>query len=577
MANAGIAAIFREFAEFLELKGENPFKIRAYRRAADILEDLNEDAAELAREGQLKNIQGIGKAIEEKTREIADTGTLEALEDLRAEYPPGVMDMMRRVPGIGPKTASLVFRRLGVAGIDQLEEAARSGKLRTLPGMGQKSEENILIAIEKLKKEDMTRIPLVIADRLCASLINFISSHVGPSEISAAGSVRRRKETCGDVDVVLGIDDSSRISDLIRSWSGFLSMNSSNEDRVVFTAGGDVEVDISIVKPEEFPFALLSTTGSKLHYNGLKSIASRLGLKLTRHGLFREKGESLDAGDEADIYETLGMEYIPPELREMTGEIEVALERRLPRLLVAEDIRGDLHMHTNWSDGTESVESMVEAAQALGYEYVAITDHSKSLKVARGLSETRLFKQLEILRRLRDRFPGIHVLSGIELEILKDGNLDYPDTVLSHLDIVVASVHSAFGQPEDVMTSRIVKAIQSGSVDIIAHPTGRVLGRRLGYDVDMDTVIQEAARHNVALEINAYPERMDLDSVWARKAAEAGAYIVINTDSHNTNELRFMSYGLDVARRAWLEQSHVINTWPLSKLQAWLKRRRMRV
>jgi len=575
VANAGFAAVFRELADYLELKGENPFKIRAYRRAADTLESLSEDAAQLAREGQLKNIQGIGTAIEEKTLEIADSGTLKVLEDLRAEYPPGVMDMTK-VPGIGPKTASLIFRDLGVAGIDQLEEAARSGKLRTLPGMGQKSEENILRAMEKLKEEDMARIPLAIADRISASLIDFISSHTEVSEIAAAGSVRRRKETCGDVDIVLGIEDSSGIPDLIRSWSGFLGTCSSDEDRVTFTAEGDVEIDVSIVRPEEFPFALLATTGSKLHYAGLKSVARKLGLRLSGDGLFYETGKKQGAISEADIYEALGMEYIPPELREMTGEIDAALERRLPRLLVAGDILGDLHMHTNWSDGRESPESMVEAAKALGYEYIAITDHSKSLKVARGLSETKHMKQLEALGRLRDRFAGIHVLSGIELEILKDGSLDYPDSILSHFDIVVASVHSAFGQPEGVMTGRIVKAIQSGSVDIIAHPTGRVLGRRLGYDVNMDTVIQEAVRHNVALEINAYPERLDLDSTWARKAKEAGACIVINTDAHNVNELRFMSYGLDVARRAWLEQPHVINTWHLSKLQDWLKRRRMR-
>jgi DNA polymerase (family 10) len=328
------------------------------------------------------------------------------------------------------------------------------------------------------------------------------------------------------------------------------------------------------VEPAELPFALLATTGSKNHLAGLKSVAHRLGLKLARDGLFSEKGENPEVACEADIYKALGMEYVPPELREMTGEIEAALEKRLPRLLVAEDICGDLHMHTSWSDGAESIESMAEAAKALGYEYVAITDHSKSLGIAGGLSEMRLAKQMEALNLLRAKFAGIHLLSGIELEILKDGSLDYPDSVLYALDVVVASVHSAFGQPEDVMTDRIVKAIRSGSVNIIAHPTGRVLGRRLGYDVDMDTVIYEAARHNVALEINAYPERMDLDSKLARKAMEAGVYIVINTDSHNTNELRFMSYGLDVARRAWLEPDYVINTWPLAKLQAWLKQSR---
>jgi DNA polymerase (family 10) len=257
----------------------------------------------------------------------------------------------------------------------------------------------------------------------------------------------------------------------------------------------------------------------------------------------------------------------------MTGEIEAARKKRLPGILVAEDIRGDLHIHTNWSDGGDSIESMVEAARDLGYEYIAITDHSESLKIARGLSETRRKEQLKAINRVREKFEGIHVLFGVELEILKDGSLDHPDSVLSEFDIVIASIHSAFGQQKDIMTARIVKAIQSGRVHVIAHPTGRVLGRRLGYDVDLDTVIHEAAKYNVALEINAYPERLDLDSTWARKAAEAGAYIVINSDAHNTGELRHMSYGLDVARRAWLEPANVINTWPLPKLLEWLNRR----
>ena len=378
--------------------------------------------------------------------------------------------------------------------------------------MGQKSEENILKAIEKLKEEDMTRVPLVVMDGLSESLIDFITSHIDVHRISTAGSVRRRKETCGDLDILVGAQNASDISDVVRSWGYFRDMISCEEDRITFVAGDDVEVDISIVGPGNYVFSLLAATGSKQHYEELKSVARTLDLKLSRDGLFHGNGKILHTASESDIYEALGMEYIPPELREMTGEIEVALERRLPKLLVSEDIRGDLHMHTNWSDGRESIESMIEAAKALGYQYIAITDHSKSLKIARGLSETRLLKQLETLRQLQDKLTGIHVLSGIELEILRDGSLDYPDSILSHFDIVVASVHSGFQQPEGVVTRRIVKAIQSGSVDIIAHPTGRVLGRRFGYDVDVDTVIKEAARHNVALEINAYPERMDLDS-----------------------------------------------------------------
>lgn len=575
MDNAGFATIFREFADYLELKKDNPFKIRAYRRAADIFEDLNRNVAELALDGELKNIQGIGTAIEEKAREIASSGKLGALEDLKLQYPPGVMEMTR-IPGVGLKTASRVFHELGIAGIDQLEAAAEDGRLEALPGMGKKTAENILKGITRLRMENTKRIPLVLADRLSKNLMDFLRSHMEICAIAAVGSLRRRKETCGDLDILVSTEDPSPISGLMAKWNKFSNMISSGEDRIIFTTTDDIEVDIIITVPEKFPFDLFVTTGSKSHYTALESIACELGYRLRNNSFTSESGKPVEIIDEADIYKALKMEYIPPELREMTGEIEAALKGSLPKLLIPRDIRGDLHMHTNWSDGTSSIESMVYAAKNLGYEYIAITDHSESLKIAKGLSKAELSRQMEVLERLRTELDGIQVLSGIELEILKDGSLDYDDSILSSLDLIIASVHSAFGQPKDVMTARIVKAIRSGRVDIIAHPTGRVLGRRFGYDVDLDVVIKEAAKHNVALEINSYPERMDLDSTWARKAAESGVYIAINSDAHNVEELKFISYGLDVARRAWLEQADVINTWPISKFQAWLSRRRIR-
>lgn len=573
MDNADIAAIFRELADLLELKGENPFKVRAYRRAADKIESLPEDAAMLAAEGRLKSIEGIGEAIEKKTAEIVATGKLGLLEELKREVPPGLRGMLR-IPGVGPRTAAAVFQHLGVASVDDLEKAARDGKLRSIPGMGPKSEENILRAIEKLREDSWRRVPLAVARVLANSLLDMIEPVEGVHNAAAAGSLRRLKETCGDLDIVVGADTVNRVIEAVRAWREVSEVLLQGEERGTFLTRDGVNVDVWVVPPAEFVTALHHATGSKAHNVRLRGMARERGLKINEHGVFRETGGALPISTEADIYGALGLQYIPPELREDEGEIEAAAEGRLPSLLQEKDIRGDLHVHSDWSDGLSSIDTMAAAAKARGYGYLAICDHSKSLGIAGGLSEDEILKQIEFISETNKRITGITVLSGTEVDIRKDGGLDYPDSVLSRLDVVVASVHSAFRQSKETMTNRIITAIRNGNVDIIAHPTGRVLGARDGYEVDMESVIEEAARHKVALEINAYPERLDLDSGWARRAMERGAVLAINTDSHSADQLGFMPYGVGVARRAWLERSHVLNAWPLPRLRQWLRERR---
>ncbi|HHY32687.1 MAG TPA: DNA polymerase/3'-5' exonuclease PolX [Firmicutes bacterium] len=573
MDNTGIALVFRELADLLELKGENPFKIRAYRRAADVIESLPEDAAKLAAEGRLKSIQGIGDAIEKKTAEIANTGRLRLLEELRREIPPGLRDLLR-IPGVGPRTAAAVFRHLGVASVNELESAARDGRLENVPGLGAKTAMNILQAIERLREGDWTRTPLGEAVTLARSLLDRLADVQGVSEAAVAGSVRRWRETCGDLDVVVGADDGGPVTEAVRTWGEVSKVLSAGEARSVFGTRRGLDLDIRVVPPTEFVPALHCATGSAAHIMRLRAIARERGMTMSERGLFSPDGSRLSLAGEEDIYAALGLQYVPPELREDAGEVEAAAEGRLPHLVGEGDIRGDLHVHSNWSDGASSIEAMAEAARARGYEYIAICDHSKSLGIAGGLTEEEVLRQTEFITDLNRRLHGITVLSGIEVDIKKDGTLDLPDEILSRLDIVVASVHSSFRQSREAMTERIIRAIRNGNVDIIGHPTGRVLGRRDAYDVDLDRVVEEAARWGVALEINAHPERLDLDAKWARRARDRGAILAVSTDSHSFDELGYMVFGLGVARRGWLERCHIVNTWALEKLREWLSRTR---
>ncbi len=575
MDNASIAAAFRELADLLELKGDNPFKVRAYRRAADRIEGLPEDAAALAAEGRLKTIEGIGEAVEKKTQELAATGRLGALEDLRREVPSGVREMLK-IPGVGPRTAAAAFRSLGVASPEDLEQAARDGRLRSVPGLGPKSEENILRAIERLRRDGSSGAPLAAVEALADSLLKVVTQVRGVSRAAAAGSLRRRRETCRDLDIVVAAEGADAVMDALGMFGEVSQALSRGEERATFVTRDGLNVDVWVVPAAEFVAALHHATGSKAHNVRLRGIARDRGLRINEHGVFREDGDALPIAAEEDIYAALGLQYVPPELREDAGEIEAAARGLLPSLVRVEDIRGDLHVHTDWSDGLSSIEAMAEAAKARGYEYLAICDHSRSLGIAGGLSEDEIAGQIEAVSEANKRLSGITLLSGAEVDIKKDGSLDYPDSILRRLDIVVASVHSAFTQSREAMTHRVTSAICNGNVDVIGHPSGRVIGARVGYEIDMGRAIEAAADHGVALEINAYPERLDLDSAWARKAMERGVALAINTDAHSSEQLGLMPYGVGVARRAWLEREHVVNAWPLPRLRRWLRARSQR-
>ncbi|MCR4402835.1 MAG: DNA polymerase/3'-5' exonuclease PolX [Firmicutes bacterium] len=572
MDNLEIASMFRELADLLELKGENPFKVRAYMRAADIIESLPENAATVAAEGRLKHIEGIGEAIEKKTAEIATTGRLRLLDDLRREVPPGLRQLLR-IPGVGPRTAMAVFRHLGIATLEELERAARDGRLKGVPGIGAKSAENILRAIERLREDHWTQIPLGTALAMARLVLDRVVSVDGVYDAAVAGSVRRWRETCGDLDIVVAAEKAGAVMEAMGTWHEVSRTLSAGDERGSFATRSGPDVDLWVVPPSDFAAALHHATGSKAHNVRLRGIARRRGLTVNEHGVFSDDGVMLPVTCEEDIYAALGLAFVPPELREDAGEIEAALEGRLPDLIRERDILGDLHVHSDWSDGASSIAAMAEAAKARGYEYIAICDHSQSLGIAGGLTADEVLRQVEFIADLGRHLRGITVLSGIEVDIKKDGTLDLPDEVLARLDIVVASVHSSFKQPREAMTDRIIRAMRNPNVDVIGHPTGRVLGRRDGYEVDVQELISEAARSGVALEINAFPDRLDLDSGWARKARDAGAVLAVNTDSHSFDQLGYMVFGVGVARRGWLERSHVVNAWPLARLREWLSRR----
>ncbi|HHY99396.1 MAG TPA: DNA polymerase/3'-5' exonuclease PolX [Firmicutes bacterium] len=566
--NLQIAAIFRTIADLLEIKGENPFKARAYRRAADRLEGLSEPVSALIPQGKLRQLDGIGEAIAKKIEEFVSTGRLAYYENLKAEVPPGLLEILD-IPGVGPRTARKIHLSLGISGIDALEAAAKAGKIRHLPGMGVKTEQNILHGIQLLRGKT-GRIPIGMALPAAVGLEEAIKKLHGVEEARVAGSIRRMKETAGDIDVVIATTDPAAILQSIVKLEPIRETLSLGDTRARVMTREGIEADLWAVKPAEFYAALHHATGSKAHNVRLRTLAHEHGLKLNEYGLFREDGAKISINHEEDIYEILGLEYIIPEMREDSGEIEAALDHSLPITIDPLDIKGDLHMHTNWSDGISTIEEMVEAARRRGYSYLAICDHSKSLGIARGLSDEDIMKQADYIRRLNDRIHGIRVLAGIEVDIRKDGTLDYPDEILSQLDIVVASIHSGFRQEKDIMTQRIITAIRNKNVDILAHPTGRLLGRREPYDVDMEAVLREAAASGTILEINSYPDRLDLSDIWARRAAGYGIKISIDTDAHAPDQLSYIAFGVSVARRAWLTTENVVNSWPYEKLKTYL-------
>jgi len=568
MTNREVAEILYQIADMLEIKGEVIYKAMAYRRAADNILNLGRDINEIWREGKLREIPGVGKSLAEKLDELLRTGRLEYYEQLKEEIPPGVVAMLA-IPEVGPKTAKLLFEKLGLTSVAEVERAAREGKLRTLPGLGEKSERKILAGIEALHRRS-ERIPLGTAWPVAQEILAALREVQGVVQAEAAGSLRRMRATVGDIDLLVASADPEPVMDRFVSLPLVAEVSLRGPTKCTVILQNGLQVDLRVLPPERYGSLLQYFTGSKDHNVALRELALKQGLSLSEYG-FKRDGEEILCPREEDVYHTLGLEWIPPELRENRGEIEAAGRGQLPKLVELGDIQGDLHVHTNWSDGAASLEEMARAARARGYRYLVISDHTQSLGVARGLTPERLRQQRAEIERLNATFSDFRILQGAEVEIKADGSLDFPDEVLAELDVVVASVHSGLRQERERITARLVSAMRNPHVDIIGHPSGRILGQREASAVDMDELLRVAAETGTCLEVNAQPVRLDLDDVHIRRAIEMGVKLAINTDAHSVGGLDVMRYGVATARRGWAEAKDVINTRPLEELLKLIK------
>lgn len=567
--NLKAAWMLEGIAQLLELKGENVFKIRAYHRAARAVVNMTQDLAEVMGRGELDKIPGVGEHIAEKLRELLTTGRSAYYERLQAEIPAGLVEITN-IPGVGAKMAQQLYQKLGISTVDELEAAARSRKIRELPGLGNKTELNILRGIEMLRTKGGRTI-ISIADSVAQDFLGFLKSLPGVTQAEVAGSTRRMQETIGDIDLVVAAVDPAAVIEVFVCHPQTGSILARGETKVSIITIIGLQVDLIVVQPDQFWSALHHFTGSKEHNVRLRELARHEGLKINEYGVFRASdNERLPVTGEADIYRHLNMVYIPPEMREDIGEIEAARENTLPDLVSQADIRGDLHIHSDWSDGVNTIEQIAGRALEKGYEYVAVTDHSRSLAIAKGLSVERLQKQDEIIDRINAENKNIIVLKGIEADILANGALDYPDEILAAKDLVIASVHSGFRQDREKITGRIISAIKNEHVDILAHPTGRLIGRRDAYAVDMDRVLEAAAKYNTVLEINSSPDRLDINDHYARKAKEYGIRIAVNTDAHEIRRMDEMKFGVGTARRGGLTSDDIVNTLPAPDLKKFL-------
>ena len=570
MRNLALARIFSEIADMLEIKEASIFRISAYRRAARAMESLTEDVAEVAARDDLEEIPGIGASTAEKIEEYLKTGKITYYEELRAALPAGITTLMS-VPEVGPKTAVLLYEKLGVTTIDELEKAARQGLVRKLPRMGAKTEENILKGIELIRRTK-ERLPLGQVLPHAKEIEDALRALKEVKAISLAGSIRRMKETIGDIDILVTSSRPARVMDVFTTLPQVQRVLAKGPTRSSVLLEVGIQADVRVVKPESFGAALQYFTGSKEHNVKLREKGMRRGLKINEYGVFRVKDEKRVAGrTEEEVYAALDLPWIPPEIREGQGEVELAEKGKLPRLVELPDIRGDLQMHTRWSDGSDSAEEMARAAKERGYEYIAITDHSQSLKFVGGVTIEELRDHAKLVKQVADKV-GIAILMGTECEVHPDGSLDYPDEVLKELDIVLAAVHTRFRMSEAEMTKRMIKAMENRHVDLVAHPTGRLLGQRESYSVNVEHLVQAARRTGTVLEINAGPQRLDLRDTQARMAQERGVKLAINTDAHTRYQLRYMEFGVGTARRGWVEKKNVINTLPLNDLRAFLRR-----
>ena len=572
MQNADVARFFDDLADLLEIQGANPFRIRAYRNAARTIENLTESVAGIAAdpEQSLRDLPGIGKDLADKIVTILDTGRLPQLDALREEIPPGVVEMLR-LPGIGPKKVAVLFRELGVASLDDLEQAAEQGRIAELKGFGKKTEQSILAGIAQVAAAGK-RVWLAEAKTLADEIVAELSQRKSVGRASVAGSCRRLKETVGDLDVLVTSTDPAATMDGLAESERVSETLSRGETKQRVRLRSGLEMDLRVVPDDSYGAAMQYFTGSKEHNIVLRRRAQERGLKLNEYGLFRD-GTSIAGRTEDEVYRSLDLPWIPPELRENRGEIERAEQGRLPTLIELSDIRGDLHMHTTATDGTATILDMVNGAKARNLKYIAITDHSKRVAMAGGLDAARLREHWANIDAIRKQTSGIEVLCGIECDILEDATLDLPDDVLSESDWVLAVLHYGLKQPREQINKRLLAAIRNPHVSAIGHPTGRLIGKRPGADIDFDEVFRAAADFGVMLEINAHPARLDLDDIHAAAARDLGIPIVINTDAHSVSGLDMMQYGIYQARRAGLEKQNVANTRSWSQFRKLLRNR----
>ena len=566
MKNQEVARILYEIADLLEIQGIE-FKPRAYRKAAQNIEGLGMDIEDLYKEGKLESVPGVGKSIAKKIEEYLKTGRVKKLEELKKEIPVDIESLME-VEGLGPKMIKVLYEKLGVKNLDDLEKVAKEKRIRHLKGFGEKTELKILEGIE-IARQRQHRFILGYVLPEAKRIVEKLKPHV--KKIEMAGSIRRRKETIGDIDILAVAENAEKIMDMFVRMEEVDKVLAKGVTKSSVRLHGGIQVDLRIVPEESFGSALQYFTGSKEHNIEVRKVAIKHGYKLNEYGLF--EGDKRIAGeDEMGVYKALGMQWIPPEMRENRGEVELALENKLPKIVEYDDIKGDLQMHTQWSDGVNTIEEMVEEARKLGHKFIAITDHAGSLKIAGGMDEEEIIEQAKEIEKLREKYDDIYIFHGVEANIMKDGTVDVGKEVLKKVDVVLASIHSAFRMEEKEMTARLLKAMENEYVDIIAHPTCRVIQKREPIKVDMEKVMEMAKENNIILEINAYPERLDLNDVNVKMAVEHGVKLSIGTDAHNKEHLRFYELGTAVARRGWAGKKDIINTYDVEKLKKFFEK-----
>ncbi|MEF8879087.1 MAG: DNA polymerase/3'-5' exonuclease PolX [Candidatus Thermoplasmatota archaeon] len=565
MENKKVAELFYKIGDLLDIKGESYFKSRAYRMAAQRIEVLDEDINSMVKEDRLRSIPGIGRALAEKIKEFVLTGELKYFEELKKEIPVALLKLLE-VPGLGPKKVSVIYRELDVKDIDGLREACKNGRIRDLEGFGEITERNILRGIKLLEKTQ-GRILLNVAYRDGMQIKRYLENFDKVVRIDVAGSLRRMKETIGDIDILVSSDYPEDVMDYFVDFDDVKRVLLKGKTKTSVLLNNDSQVDLRVVENKSFGSALQYFTGSKEHNVTMRGIAIKKGLKLNEYGLFdKNTDEYIKGKEEKEIYNELGLEYIPPELRENRGEVERAKEKKLPKLIGYDDVKGDFHVHSNWSDGSETMEDLADYAKKMGYSFLGIADHSKSLKIANGLSEERLLKKIDRIKELNKKIAGLTLLCGTECDINADGSLDYSDKILEKLDYVAVGIHKKFKMSKKQMTERVVEALKNEYATFLSHPTCRLIGRREPLPLEMETIFDTAVETNTYLEINAFPDRLDLNDSHIRQAREKNVGLVLGTDAHALNHLSFMQFGVATARRGWAEKKDVLNTMDIEDI-----------